>query len=154
MQKQQVQQLLAVGGVLQFTASDTRSGPCTWGGMRMHDGLAVCVQPMPEGKETDQQVTEWLVARGRRWLFVQDVAPGWAFVEWHPGHGEPVPHQNTERVLGDGGDLLLLLVAAACKLAQVVYPDAWASYVSEAVEVDVVAVYPVQGTDPATGLDA
>ncbi len=144
MKREQVQQLLTVGSILQFTAADRRAGPLTWAGIRMRDGLAVCTEPLPQAIDEDPAVRGWMQGRGRRWLFVQDAAPGWCFTDWHAGHGEPDVTLDSTQVLEAGGDDLLLLVAAACQLACDLYPG-WEKYErTEAVDLEVVAIYPVQ----------
>jgi len=147
MNSEQVQQLLVVGGLLQFTASDHRAGPLTWAGIRMRDGLAVCTEPLPEDLTNDDDVLGWLRQEERSWFFAQDASPAWCFVDWHAGHGEPVPLEDSESLALLEDDDMSLLAAAVCHLAEVIYPDGWSKYeASEALTLDIIAVYPLATT--------
>jgi hypothetical protein len=114
----------------------------------MRDGLAVCAEPLPEDLTEDEDVLGWLKQEERSWFFAQDASPAWCFVDWHAGHGEPVPLEDTESLaLLEGDEDLMLLAAAVCQLAELVYPDGWAGYESSgALTLDVIAVYPMATT--------
>lgn len=133
-----------VGTLATFTGCDDDAGPTTWAAIRLKWGLAVCADTLPALSDP-HEIRAWMASGPHTWVLVDSEDLSWCFAKWAFGDGEPVPCVDpTSFIAGVGGEQLLLLSTAACALAGRLYP-AWAACVQMAVDVEVVAVFPVQG---------
>lgn len=140
----QALECFTVGALATFTGCDDESGPTTWAAIRTDSGLAVCAETLPALSEP-QAIRAWMVACPRVWVLVDAEDTGWCVAQWWYGHGDPEqPTAPIDVLCGQDGEAALLLATAACSLAAMLYP-AWARYAPAAIDVEVVAVFPVRG---------
>lgn len=105
-------------------------------GMRLHDGLAVCAEPLPpELDASDPRAAEaWFCAGIRIWILVAEASPAWVFARWMPGGGrDPRPYLEEEHaaLIAERGEVLLDVAEAACTAAGLVF-QAWDGTVAAA----------------------
>jgi hypothetical protein len=132
--------MMRLGDVVELTFADGRGRRAA---LRLADGLAVCLDPIPaDADPRDQEaMLGWFVARERRWALLTEAGPEWVIATWQPGQGEPVAVDADAMIAERDAGETLDLVAAAVTLAARLFP-AWSGYeVQTAVSVEVVYLW-------------